>query len=207
MGFARFPRACIQAHIVQSKSVGARTSIYASGYLGGERGKEVETSMYFHNWWVEDDSAHQALEDLVAKWFAWGIDMGVVVQLVSFVQVFSGKAVVQSLLKREKVEDIPIRAGQQIPDMQKAVSRFVANLMSSGKNPFSCRFRICAHNECVDFKSVGAKRMVDKLAREILLHIEAMSLAECKNYGDKLAMLSRVKGYSDNTESAFLGKN
>ena len=50
--------------------------------------------------------------------------------------------------------------------------------------------------------------MVKRLQREVLTHVEAVSLAkDCPDYTSKLEMLSRTKSYNNNIEASFLGKN
>ncbi len=67
--------------------------------------------------------------------------------------------------------------------------------------------RTYAYNACLVAPSEKAKAMVLRVQREVLTHSESMSLAHYKDFSEKLTLLSRTKGYTDNIEASFLGKN
>lgn len=182
-----------------------RPSLYQA--LWGRPGDELATSMHNHNWLLSDDAAHKQLERLVQKWLEWGVDVGVQIQLISLASVYNGKAVSAALDACTCIADLPIQAHQLLPEMWDAMTFFFDKILASGSNPFSIRFRGYAYNACLNPPSVQAKQMVHKCQREVLLHVEALSLCFYKSYAGKLSMLSRTKGYSDNVETSFLGKN
>ena len=175
--------------------------------LFGQPGREEATSMHHHNWWLQDDAAHKELVKLVRKWQQWNVDVGVQVQLVSLTCVYNGKHVAASLQGCTCITELPIKLGQLIPEMCDSISSFIAKVWSSGHNPFSVRFRTYAYNACKDPAGPQARAMVGKVQREVLTHIEAISLPHFATYTGRLTMLSRTKGYSDNIEASFLGKN
>ena len=61
--------------------------------LWGKTSEESTTSMHMHNWWIRDDAAHKDLERLVIIWNTWKLDVGLQVQLISFISVFNGRHV------------------------------------------------------------------------------------------------------------------
>ena len=100
-----------------------------------------------------------------------------------------------------------IQVGQLLPSMWDAMTFFFDSILATDSNPFSIRFRGYAYNACLIPRSTQARHMVHRCQREVLLHVEALSLCHYKSYASKLNMLSRTKGYSDNVETAFMGKN
>ena len=163
--------------------------------------------MHFHNWLIVDDAAVQQMIRLVQTWQCWGVKTSVQVQLISLLTVFNGKAVGDQLEKCANKTELPIQSSQLMLAMFEQIQTFIAKVLADGRNPFSIRFRLSAHNSCKVPSSTKAHACVAKLKREILLGIEADSLAECRSYTEKLKLLSRTKGYSDCLERSFLGKN
>ena len=116
--------------------------------------------------------------------------------------------------------DLPIQEGDFLNQMWDGIEAFIAKVTRSmflwsencvlhqvrkaKKNPFSIRFRIFEHNACKS-QSKESDQECKKLIREVLLAIEARSLTQLSSYKSKLEMLSRVRGYADNPETAFLG--
>ena len=90
-------------------------------------------------------------------------------------------------------DELPIRVGQLVPEMFDSTGMFIDRVLSSGRNPFSIRFRTYAYNSCIDPATPAAKRQTKKLHREVLTHAEAMSLTYYKSYLGKLTLLSRTK--------------
>lgn len=109
--------------------------------------------MHLHNWDMRDDESFTKLVELIQKLQEWGIESGVQVQLVSFVAVYNGKAVLEALLSCQEAAELPIRGGQLLPEMWSSMGFFIGKVLERGKNPFSCRFRGDRFNSCKDAPS------------------------------------------------------
>ena len=87
------------------------------------------------------------------------------------------------------------------------VTTFLQAILTKGKNVFSIRFRARVHNACKDSSSAKARRLLEKEARKVLTHGDAMSLTHPSSYAGKLEILSRIRGYGEDLDRSFLGKN
>ena len=166
-----------------------------------------EVSLHVHNWFTEDDAWHVALSLEVARWQEWDIAMGTQVQLVLFLSVFNGFDVMDAIHACTTAEQLPIRPSQLYIEQHASVERYLHELIRAGKNPFSLRFRGKLHNACSHGATAPAIAAIQKELKKLITYDEAISLAYCLSYTAKLNLLSARKGFSDDPDTSFVGKN
>ena len=166
-----------------------------------------EVSLHVHNWFTSDDQWHRNLSKEVDRWQDLGVDVTTQVQLVAFASTFNGQSVMDALRACPAAADLPIRADRPFALQREAVKEFVFNIMRSGGVPFSLRFRARVHNACLKGLTHKSRKVVDTEMKKLLSRDDADSLPLLKTYTAKLGYLSRLKGYADDPDRSFLGKN
>ena len=162
--------------------------------------KKKDGTMHFHNVVLVDDSWYKRVEALVLKWLcscSWQLRVDHIVQLVSFLHVFSGDAVLWAVEAIGDPSGLPILQQGLIHEQEERMLAFLSDVLKAGGNPFSIRTQRVLRNACVRPKHKKCAGIVQAQLLTVLTREEAASLSALPStYTRKLKFLSRKPGYT-----------
>ena len=105
--------------------------------------------------------------------------------------------------------ELPIREGRDAFHINRACKEFLLSLLASGKDIFSIRFDTTLYNTCHGKSPLqtNVQQTTGAEMKRDLTFAEAAGLASAPTYLDKLELLRARKGYSNNLDESFTGKN